>query len=73
MQSELLPKRQVCHLFGGIDPATLYRGIRKGRYPKPLHVGPGSDAASQQAFVETKFVDLKQLIKVIDQKSKAAA
>jgi len=32
-----------------------------------------ADAASQQAFVETKFVDLKQLIKVIDQKSKAAA
>jgi predicted DNA-binding transcriptional regulator AlpA len=39
---ELLRKREVCFLLGGIDPATLYRGIRKGRYPKPLHVGPGS-------------------------------
>jgi len=39
---ELLRKREVCLLFGGIDPATLYRGIRKGRYPRPVHVGPGS-------------------------------
>ena len=25
-----------------INPATLYRGVRKGRYPKPVKVGPGS-------------------------------
>ena len=61
MQSELLRKRQVCHLFGGIDPATLYRGIKKGRYPKPLHVGPGSSRwlrseveACLQAMVEVR-------------------
>jgi predicted DNA-binding transcriptional regulator AlpA len=32
-------------MIGGskpINPATLYRGIRAGRYPKPVKVGPGS-------------------------------
>jgi predicted DNA-binding transcriptional regulator AlpA len=41
----LLDKREVCRLFGGTRPinsSTLYRGIRQGRYPKPVHVGPGS-------------------------------
>jgi predicted DNA-binding transcriptional regulator AlpA len=40
---DLLDKRTVCRLFGGtkpIDPATLYRGIRQGRYPKPIRIGP---------------------------------
>jgi predicted DNA-binding transcriptional regulator AlpA len=38
--------REVCEWFGGparpIDPATLYRGIRLGRYPAPIKIGPGS-------------------------------
>jgi predicted DNA-binding transcriptional regulator AlpA len=41
----LLDKVEVCHFFGGtrpLNPATLYRGIRKGRYPIPIKVGPGS-------------------------------
>ena len=46
MQSaELLDRDAVCAFFGGtrpINPATLYRGVRKGRYPKPVKVGPGS-------------------------------
>ena len=45
MQIELLDRREVCRFFGGtkpLDPATLYRGIRKGRYPAPVKVGPGS-------------------------------
>ena len=43
--AELLDRRTVCQFFGGtkpLDPATLYRGIRKGRYPKPVHAGSGS-------------------------------
>jgi predicted DNA-binding transcriptional regulator AlpA len=58
----LLDRREVCRFFGGskpIDPATLYRGIRQGRYPKPVKVGPGSSRwlreeceASLQAMVE---------------------
>jgi predicted DNA-binding transcriptional regulator AlpA len=41
----LLDRPAVCRLFGGtrpIDPATLYRGIRAGRYPAPVKIGPGS-------------------------------
>ena len=43
--ANLLDRREVCRFFGGtkpLDPATLYRGIRKGRYPAPVKVGPGS-------------------------------
>ena len=39
---DLLRVKEVCRFFGGINPATLYRGIRKGRYPQPVKVGPGS-------------------------------
>lgn len=45
MNAELLTMREVCALFGGsrpIDPSTLYRGIKAGRYPAPIKVGPGS-------------------------------
>ena len=45
MQDHLLDRGEVCRLFGGskpINPSTLYRGIRQGRYPKPVKVGPGS-------------------------------
>jgi predicted DNA-binding transcriptional regulator AlpA len=44
-QLDLLDKAETCRLFGGtrpIHPATLYRGIRDGRYPRPLKIGPGS-------------------------------
>lgn len=42
---ELLDRGAVCRLFGGtrpLHPATLYRGIRQGRFPKPVKVGPGT-------------------------------
>jgi predicted DNA-binding transcriptional regulator AlpA len=45
MQVELLDRRAACEFFGGsrpINPATLYRGVRQGRYPPPVKVGPGS-------------------------------
>jgi predicted DNA-binding transcriptional regulator AlpA len=40
--SDLLDRRAACEFFGGtrpINPATLYRGIRQGRYPRPLKIG----------------------------------
>lgn len=43
--SNLLDRREVCRLFGGtkpIDPSTLYRNIKLGRFPKPIHVGGSS-------------------------------
>jgi predicted DNA-binding transcriptional regulator AlpA len=36
---ELLDRRATCLLFGGIHPASLYRGVRQGRFPKPIKVG----------------------------------
>jgi predicted DNA-binding transcriptional regulator AlpA len=44
-EPSLLSRADVCRFFGGtrpLNPATLYRGIKQGRYPKPVKVGPGS-------------------------------
>jgi predicted DNA-binding transcriptional regulator AlpA len=41
----LLDRDGVCCFFGGSKPlnaSTIYRGIRKGRYPRPVKIGPGS-------------------------------
>jgi predicted DNA-binding transcriptional regulator AlpA len=66
MEVELLDRVAVCRLIGGnrpINAATLYRGIREGRYPKPVKVGPGSSRwlraeceAALQAMVEGRAV-----------------
>jgi predicted DNA-binding transcriptional regulator AlpA len=35
----------TCTFFGGskpINPATLYRNIKAGRYPRPVKIGPGT-------------------------------
>ena len=45
MNDHLLDRRAVCYLFGGsrpLNPSTLCRGIRDGRYPRPIHVGGSS-------------------------------
>ncbi len=42
MQSDLLDRTAACKFFGGtkpIHPASLYRGVRQGRYPRPVKVG----------------------------------
>jgi predicted DNA-binding transcriptional regulator AlpA len=66
MQPALLDRSAVCEFFGGtrsINPATLYRGIRNGRYPRPIKVGPGSSRwlrseceAALQAMVDGRAV-----------------
>jgi predicted DNA-binding transcriptional regulator AlpA len=55
----LLDKSQTCEFFGGINPATLYRGIRQGRFPKPVKVGPGTSRWLRQECeaVLTKMVE----------------
>jgi predicted DNA-binding transcriptional regulator AlpA len=43
--TELLDRRVVCEMLGGTKPlnaSTLYRGIRQGRFPRPLRVGGSS-------------------------------
>ena len=45
MQEDMLDRDAVCAFIGGtrpIHPATLYRGIAAGRYPKPVHVAPNA-------------------------------
>jgi predicted DNA-binding transcriptional regulator AlpA len=44
-EDELLDLKTVCRLFGGTKPinaATLYRGAKAGRYPKPIAIGPNA-------------------------------
>jgi predicted DNA-binding transcriptional regulator AlpA len=63
---DLLDRRRVCEFFGGtrpLNPATLYRGIRTGRFPAPVKIGPGSSRwlraeceAALQAMVEGRAV-----------------
>jgi len=43
--ADMMTLRATCAFFGGdrpLNPSTLYRGIKAGRYPKPVHVGPNS-------------------------------
>jgi predicted DNA-binding transcriptional regulator AlpA len=39
-QAQLLNRGEVCRFFGNIHPSTLWRGIRQGRYPAPIRIGP---------------------------------
>jgi predicted DNA-binding transcriptional regulator AlpA len=40
--SSLWNKEEVCQYFGSINPSTLYRQIKKGLLPQPIHVGGSS-------------------------------
>jgi predicted DNA-binding transcriptional regulator AlpA len=41
--ADLLDVAEACRFFGGskpIHPATLYRGVKSGRFPAPVKIGP---------------------------------
>ena len=42
---ELLEKSAACAFIGGsqspIHFATLYRGVKSGKFPRPIKIGPG--------------------------------
>jgi predicted DNA-binding transcriptional regulator AlpA len=43
MEDELLDKAAACRFLGGskpIHPATLWRGVKSGRYSPPVSIGP---------------------------------
>jgi predicted DNA-binding transcriptional regulator AlpA len=46
MLPDLTDVRGACRIVGGsdtpIDPSTFYRGIKAGRFPKPIKVGRNS-------------------------------
>jgi predicted DNA-binding transcriptional regulator AlpA len=42
---ELVDAKETCRILGGSRPinhATLYRGIRDGRFPQPIKLGGGT-------------------------------
>jgi predicted DNA-binding transcriptional regulator AlpA len=42
VEDELLDVKAACRFIGGskpIDPATLWRGVKSGRYSKPINIG----------------------------------
>ena len=43
---DLVPITVACQLIGGretpITPSTLYKGIKAGRFPAPIKLGPGT-------------------------------
>ena len=52
---QLLKLKEALVLFGGINASTLYRGIKLGRYPAPVKVGPQSSRwikAECEAFLQ---------------------
>ena len=43
---ELMNVAETCGFFGGsrpLNPATLYRGVKSGRYPAPIKTGPNTN------------------------------
>jgi predicted DNA-binding transcriptional regulator AlpA len=43
--NDMMTLRATCAFFGGdrpLNPSTLYRGIKAGRYPSPVRVGPNT-------------------------------
>jgi predicted DNA-binding transcriptional regulator AlpA len=46
-KGDLVDQAVACKVIGGsntpIHPSTLWRGIKAGRYPKPIKVGPGTN------------------------------
>jgi predicted DNA-binding transcriptional regulator AlpA len=70
MTPHLLDRTAACEFFGGtrpLNPATLYRGIRKGRYPRPVKVGPGSSRCKRSPRGPARA-----LLKLIEQAPEAA-
>jgi predicted DNA-binding transcriptional regulator AlpA len=64
-EDDLLDLKQACQYFGGtarpINAATLYRGAKAGRYPKPIKIGPNTSrwllsecTAARQAMIERR-------------------
>ncbi len=46
-RDDLVDQPVACQILGGtntpIHGSTLWRGVKAGRYPKPIKVGPGTN------------------------------
>lgn len=51
---KLIDADTACRIIGGenspISPATLYRGIRAGRFPRPIKVGLNSSRFDEDEY-----------------------
>jgi predicted DNA-binding transcriptional regulator AlpA len=39
-KNELIDVNELARMFGGVSKATIWRGVRIGRFPKPVKLGP---------------------------------
>jgi prophage regulatory protein len=56
--SDLIPKKEACAILGGISEATLWRGVKSGRFPAPIKLG-SSIARWSRAELESLIERLK--------------
>jgi prophage regulatory protein len=38
--NDLIDVNELSRMFGGVSKATIWRGVRNGRFPKPIKLGP---------------------------------
>ena len=54
---ELLDRDAACRFLGGskaINPSTLYRGIKRKLYPKPIKISPNGRRWLKSELVESR-------------------
>ena len=51
---ELIPVKEACGLLGGFRVATYYRGVKQGRFPKPVHSMPNLSRVSKKKVLEVR-------------------
>ena len=37
---DLIDVNELARMFGGVSKATIWRGVRDGRFPRPIKLGP---------------------------------
>jgi hypothetical protein len=68
-QLALMDVGETCRFFGGaanpLNPSTLYRGVKSGKYPAPVKIGQGTSR-----WVRTECEDaLRKMIAERDRKA----
>jgi predicted DNA-binding transcriptional regulator AlpA len=65
---DLVDQPTACEIIGGknspIHGSTLWRGVKAGRYPKPIKVGPGTNrwrTSELVAVLERAAADREQV------------
>jgi prophage regulatory protein len=37
---DLIDVNELARMFGGVSKATIWRGVKDGRFPRPIKLGP---------------------------------